>query len=77
VAAGKAREEVGEVHLVERRAAGAEVRGPLRRRTKLLVRAVRAELVVGGALLAVLQRRVRLADLLEAGLGVLLLRDVG
>src|SRR5205085_11586696 len=59
-------------------AAELESRVPVRRRLELLAGLpVAAHLVVRGALLRVLQDLVRLVDLLEALLGVLLLRDVG
>jgi hypothetical protein len=50
--------------------------GVARRRPELLALAIRAELVVRGTLLGVLERLVRLGHLLELLLGVLLLGDV-
>ena len=54
-----------------------ELLSPIGRRPEFLARAVRAELVVGGALLGVLERLVRLGHFLELLLGVLLLGHVG
>src|SRR6185437_10258180 len=54
-----------------------EALGPIRRRTELLAGfPVAAELIVGRTLLGGLQDLIRLLDLLEAGLGVLLLAHV-
>src|SRR5262249_9150904 len=68
-AAAESREEIGEVRFVEREGAFAETPSevllPVRRRTEVLAAAVRAELVVGGALLLILQGLVGFADLLE------------
>ena len=51
---------------------------PVRRRPEVLARLpVGAQLVIGGALLRILEHLVGLADLLETRLGVRLLADVG
>src|SRR5690606_11894007 len=77
-------EEVGEIDVVERRAAGRPARAealaegaePVLRGTEVLAGAEAAEIVVGGALLLVAQRLVGLGDLLETLLRVRLLGDV-
>src|SRR6267378_1152810 len=63
-------EQVGQVD-------AAEALVPIGRRTEVLPGAVRAEAVEGCALFLVLERLVRLGDLLELLLRVRLLRDVG
>ena len=70
-------EEIGKIDVFETAFARTELLLPARRRTEILPRLVAAELVVGGALLRVLQRFVRFGDFLEFLLGVLFLRDVG
>src|SRR5712691_5935460 len=71
-------EQVGQVDAAEVLAGvAAEALVPVGRRTEVLPGAVRAEAVEGGALFLVLERLVRLGDLLELLLGVRLLRDVG
>jgi hypothetical protein len=79
----QARQQVEQVHVAQIFKAAeaaarvtAETLAPIRRRTEILARLVRADLVVGGPLLGVLQDLVGLAHLLEALLGVLLLGHV-
>src|SRR5262249_50796986 len=77
-------EEIAEVALAaataiaaERRRGELEITTPVRRRTELLSGApVRAELIVGGASLRILQDLVRLLHFLEFLLGVRFLADV-
>src|SRR6267143_234478 len=80
-AAGKCAErleQVGQVDAAEVLAGvAAEALVPVGRRTEVLPGAVRAEAVEGGALFLVLERLVRLGDLLELLLRVRLLGDVG
>src|SRR5438477_1301091 len=82
-AAPEALEEIAEVEVVERERlavplAKMETLAPIGRRAELLPFAkAAAELVVGCALLGILQRLVRLGDLLELLLRAGLLRDVG
>src|SRR5690606_37844914 len=76
-AAPEAREQVGEVDVLERVAGIREPAGPSRRRPELLAGTDLSELVVGGTLLRVLERAVGLRDLLELLLGVGLLGDIG
>src|SRR3989442_4913639 len=71
-------EQVGQVDAAEVLAGvAAEALVPVGRRTEVLPGAVRAEAVEGGALFLVLERLVRLGDLLELLLRVRLLGDVG
>src|SRR6266850_2538268 len=71
-------EQVGQVDAAEVLAGvAAEALVPIGRRTEVLPRPVRAEAVEGCALFLVLERLVRLGDLLELLLRVRLLRDVG
>src|SRR5206468_5926034 len=74
--AREAGEQIGEIHFVERLGSGAELRRPFRRRAKLLTGLLLAELVIGGALFGILERRIRLGHFLEALLGLGLLRHV-
>src|SRR5262249_47458300 len=68
--------DAAEVGFLLSAAAAPKAAEPVRRRPKVLSRAVAAEAVVGGALLLVLQRLVGLGHLLELLLGVRLLGDV-
>src|SRR5262245_20422132 len=71
-------EQVREVHEpVEVALLEAELAAPARRRADFLARPVLAELVVGAAVLGIGEGLVGLVELLEALLGVLLLRNVG
>jgi hypothetical protein len=82
--AAQSREEVGEIEIFERVAGVAELAVPAGGRPEILPRPVAAEMIVGRALLGVLQRLVGFADLLEfllAGgilghVGVVLLREL-
>src|SRR5258706_9298173 len=70
-------EEVAVVRIAGARTAELKTGVPIRRRAKLFARTrPLAQLIVGGALLGTLEYFVGLADLLEAGFGVLFLAHV-
>ena len=87
-AAREVGEQVAEIEVLEREAAGTRTGAgaeptvatvaatPVGWRLELLARAMHAELVVGGALLGIAQRRVGLGDFLELALALRILGDV-
>jgi hypothetical protein len=77
LAAPESGKQVGQVDIVERRLAAREVLLPVGWRPEFLSLRVAAQLVVGRALLGILQRFVGFGHRLELLLGILFLRYVG
>jgi len=70
-------EQIGQIDIIGREGRPAVLLLPARRRLEFLPGGVAPELVVGGALLGILERLIRLGDFLEFLLGTGLLGDIG
>src|SRR6266851_8928 len=75
-AAGELLEQVRQIDVLERVPKVAELPPPVRRRPEVLPGRVPAQLIVGGALFRILERRVGLGDLLEFRLALRVLGNV-
>src|SRR5258706_7169193 len=75
-AAGKMREQIPQIEVLEGELPAAELFFPVRRRAEVLPGAMAAQTVVGGAFLRILERLVGFANFLEFFLGTGLLGNV-
>jgi len=75
-AAGKMREQISQIEILEGELPASELLFPVRRRAKVLPGPMAAQTIVGGALLRILERLVGFADFLESFLGAGLLGNV-